>query len=65
MPGKHISRFAAAAFATSLLSSVSFAQTPPQTQAPTAPAVPRAPTAPEPGYSATRTSFGHPSFEGV
>jgi hypothetical protein len=34
-------------------------------QAPPAPAAPRAPTAPEPGYTAPRTSFGHPSFEGV
>lgn len=56
MPGKNISRFVAAALATSLLSSVALAQTP---------AAPRAPTAPEPGYTAPRTTFGHPSFEGV
>ena len=63
-------RFTAAALAASLLSSVAVAQSPaPQAQAPQAtPAAmpaPHTPTLPEPGYKAPRTSFGHPSFEGV
>ena len=65
MPAIHANR-TAAAFAASLLSTslleAAVAQSPaPQPSQQTA----RAPTAPEPGYSPPRTSFGHPSFEGV
>ena len=68
MPVIHPRRLVAAALAASLLSSVAIAQSPaPQAtpQTPTAPAAPHTPTVPEPGYKAPRTSFGHPSLEGV
>ncbi len=65
MPGKHTRRFAAAAFATLLMTSVASAQTPPAQPAPTAPAAAHTPTTPWPGYVAPRTSFGQPSIEGV
>jgi hypothetical protein len=63
-------RLAAALLAATMLSSIAIAQTP-ASQAPATPpappaaATPRAPTAPEPGYKAPRTTFGHPSLEGV
>jgi hypothetical protein len=60
MPGIRTRRLAAALLSASLLSpsllSGAFAQ---------APAAPRAPTTAEPGYAAPRTTFGHPSLEGV
>ena len=67
MPGIRPRRLGAAAFAASLFTSVAVAQSPaPQTAPATAaPVAPHAPTKPEPGYVAPRTSFGHPSLEGV
>jgi len=66
MPARHLISLATA---LSLgLAPVAFAQTPPAAPTPAAaPAqpAPHTPTQPEPGYKAPRTSFGHPSIEGV
>jgi hypothetical protein len=71
MPATQARRLAAALLAASLLSpsllfSGATAQTPAPAPTPSAaPVASHKPTVPEPGYKAPRTSFGHPSLEGV